>query len=88
VTFGGGRVFRQHCSRPDRATDQFAFAVGTNATKDGVGACRTECTLERANSRFRTLRVKVAVAAFAIRFKLQHAILLVVSLNGLFLKKR
>jgi hypothetical protein len=72
VTFGRGRIFRQHRRRPDRTTNQFAFAIGTNARKDAIRTGRAERTLKRANSGFSTLWMKIAIAAFAIRFELQH----------------
>jgi hypothetical protein len=74
VTFCRSRVFRQHCLRPDRTADQFAFAIWADAAKDAVRTARAERAFKRAYSCIGTSWLKIAVAAFAIRFELQHGI--------------
>jgi hypothetical protein len=66
-----GRTGLQGRCGSDRASNELATAVGTDAAKTIVRAGRTEGALERTDARFRLGR-QIRVAAFAIGFQSQH----------------
>src|SRR5712664_2503941 len=70
--FAGRWIPGELALRPDRASDQFAAAVGAHTLQHSDRAAAAERALERADHGLGGVRRQVLVAALAIRSKLKH----------------
>jgi len=73
-TFGGRRIPGELALRADRASDQFATAVGAHPLEHTGCATVAERALERADHGLGGVRRQVPVATLAIRSKLKHRV--------------
>jgi hypothetical protein len=71
---GGRRTPGELALRADRASDQFAAAVGAHTLQHAGRAAAAEGALERADHGLGGIRRQVPVAALAIRSKLKHRV--------------
>src|SRR5216683_2928830 len=72
-TRGGSGMLRELPGGPARPWHELAAAVRAAAVEDFCRAVAAERAFERADDRVGRLRRQVAVAAFTIRTKLEHA---------------